>query len=322
MILITGSISNAGKKITEKLLAEGKKIRTLDLEAYKSPLPGVEHITCPNLDIAHWKKALTGVDTVIHLLDLRKRGYIKRGFVKKINIGGVKNLLLAARNTGLKKIVFMSSYEVYGDQKKIPTAEDIMPRPATMYGKDKLRAEKLFALLIKNNTFDITILRPALIVGPGTDDPMILITLFMAMAMEEDNRLYMAGDGDNRFQMIDPGEIADAVSLVLKNNASRGKTYNLGSDSVPTQIEQIVKMKESARLNCMIKRMSAAFAKFLSFVFRPMKINYLTKEHVRYLTTTMMLDCQRAKSELGWITDKDNIQILSDTIDWYKKEKL
>jgi nucleoside-diphosphate-sugar epimerase len=53
-----------------------------------------------------------------------------------------------------------------------------------------------------------------------------------------------------------------------------------------------------------------------------MKINYLTKEHIQFLTNTMVLDCQKAKSELGWAPTKDNLTILTETIDWYKEEKL
>ena len=144
----------------------------------------------------------------------------------------------------------------------------------------------------------------------------------MALAMEDDNRLYLAGNGDKRFQMLDPADAADAIILSLKKQISRGKIYNLGSDNVPTQIEQVVKMKEQARLNCTIKRISPFMAKTVSFIFKYMKINYLTREHTQYLTNNMLLDCQLAKKDLEWMPSKDNTVILAETIDWYKSEKL
>lgn len=322
MILITGSTTLTGRIITDKLIADGNKIRTLDFDNEKPMPDGIERMTCSKLDSATWKKALQGVETVIHLLDLKKSSKISRKQVKKINIEGVKNLTSSAKEAGVQKIVFMSSYEVYGNQKKVPIKEETVPKPKTAFGKDKLKAERILAAYIKNNTLDITILRPAFITGPGTDNPEILITLFMALAMEEDNRLYIAGSGNNRFQMLDPSDAADAVILTIKNTASIGKIYNIGSDNVPTQVEQVVKMKETARLNCEIKRISPLSAKFLSIIFKPMKINYLTKDHVYYLTNTMLLDCQHIKNELGWAPVKENTGILADTIDWYKSAKL
>jgi nucleoside-diphosphate-sugar epimerase len=107
-----------------------------------------------------------------------------------------------------------------------------------------------------------------------------------------------------------------------KNHASRGRIYNLGSDNVPTQMEEVIKVKELAEMVCQVKHLSAWFARVLSFILRPLNINYLRKEHLLFILSNFMLDCDRAKTELGWKPVKDNIEILVETIKWYRNVKL
>ncbi|HRZ27466.1 MAG TPA: NAD(P)-dependent oxidoreductase [Spirochaetota bacterium] len=322
MILITGCTTLMGKKLTERLLSAGNKIRCLDFEKPKNFTKNVDFIEGDVLDIVTVRKACKGVETIIHIMDLPSPGHYSRKYMKKLNINGTQNLLTIAQKEGVKNFFFMSSYEVYGRAKAIPVRQDDPKKPVTRFGKDKLKAENICWKELKKNKIAITIFRPALITGPETDDPTMLITLFMAMAMSEANRMYISGNGDNRFQLLHPDDAADAVFAAYKRGGTSGKVYNLGSDNVPTQMEQIIKIKELARLDCEIRHLTPDFSRFLSIVFRPFKIRYLTPEHVMMLTINMLMDCQMAKKDLNWEPKKDNLGILLETIEWYKKEKL
>jgi nucleoside-diphosphate-sugar epimerase len=163
--------------------------------------------------------------------------------------------------------------------------------------------------------------RPAPIIGAGTHNPIVLITLLMAMAMEEANRLYVAGHGENRFQLLHPEDAAAALLTAHRGNAY-GKIYNLGSDDVPTQMQQIEEVKKRASLDATIMHLTTSKAKFRSFFLKPFKIDYLNKGHVMYLLTDLILDCTLAKHELAWQPKHGNIDIILETIEWYKKEKL
>jgi UDP-glucose 4-epimerase len=223
MILITGCTSLIGKKLTEQLLAEGNKVRCLDFEKPRSFTRNVEFIESDVLDIITLKKACNDVETVFHLMDIPSTGSFSRSRMKKINVAGTRNLLAIAQKQGVKRFYFLSSFEVYGKTKAIPVRQDDPKKPTTPYGRDKLKAETLCWSELKKNKMAITIFRPALITGPETEDPIMLITLFMAMAMKDANRLYVSGNGENRFQLLHPDDAVDAILAAYKRGPLPGK---------------------------------------------------------------------------------------------------
>lgn len=322
MILVTGCNGNLGRRLVARLAKENEKVRGLALYKPKNMDPSVEVIVGNPLEEGILKKACDGVDTVFHLMDVKGTRHYSRGQMKKINIRGTRNILAAAEKAGVKKFIFMSTYEVYGKTKKIPTRPDDRKKPIIKYGRDKLKAELICQEYIKKDTMSITILRPALVVGPGTGNPVVLIALLMALGMGDDNRLFVAGNGDTRFQMLHPDDAVEAMILSHKTAAAKGKIYNLGSDDVPTQMEQTIKVKELAKLDCTVRHISSGKAKFLYRILRPFKLSYHTKEHVFYLLNNMLLDCQHAKAELKWEPEKTNIDIILETIRWYENDKL
>ncbi len=320
MILITGCTTQLGKKLVDALAAKGAQIRCMDLEKPKNLPAGAEFIQCDVFDAIMLKKACQGVDTVFHLL--QAAGNSRRGlmYMRRINIRFTRDLLAGAKAAGVGRFFFLSSYEVYGKSRKLPTRPEDRTRPVTRFGRHKLKAEKLLAPYKKE--MQITVFRPALVVGPGTDNPIILITLLMAMAMDDANRLYITGHGDNRFQFVHPDDVISAIMKAKDAPAATGKIFNIGSDSVPTQLEQTVMVKEKGMLDCSIRHLSPFTTKLMSFLLRPFKINYLNKEHLAFLLTDLILDCDMAKTELGWTPTRGNIDMFLETIQWYRDEKL
>lgn len=322
MRLITGCNSFLGKKLVKRLLDMGEPVRGLDMWMVKDFPEKAEFTQGNTLDYELLKSACEGVDVLYHLLSVDDSSHYGRRFMKKINVGGAENVIRAARESRVKKIIFLSSAEVYGQPEVMPIREDDLKKPITPYGRDMLRAEKVCWNSIEKDEMDITIFRPTIMAGAGIDDSMILIMLYMALGMEDANRLYIAGDGNSRFQLVHYGDVVDAMLAAVQTPASRGKIYNLGSDNVPTQMDQVVKVREKAELDCQIKHITPFFAKILSFILRPLNINYLKKEHLMFILSNFLLDCDSAKKDLSWKPKMDNIEIFVDTIQWYKKEKL
>ena len=210
MILLTGNNSLIGRYLVPELLKSGEKIRCLDF--YKSgDLPdSVEFIQSDLLNQKILRKACDGADTVIHLMDVNRTTRSGRTYMRKINTEGTRNLLSAADKSQVNRILFNSSYTVYGKSKNFPVREDDRKKPMTAYGKDKLEAENILHEYAKKDRFNITVFRPALTAGPGVKSPTILLSLYMALAMGNDNVLYLIGNGDSKFQLIHPAEIAEA----------------------------------------------------------------------------------------------------------------
>lgn len=323
MILVTGSNSLLGTRLVKKLVGAGEKVRCLDQEKPADLPAEVEFFDGDILDAMVLGKVCKGVDAVFHLMDVKSPRHFGRRYMRRINVKGTRMLLKAASAAGAKRMLFLSTYEVYGTVKNLPVGETDLKvmKPATRYGRDKLKAEKICQEYIAANKMAVTIFRPSPMIGPGTKNPIVLISLLMAMGMEEANRLYVAGHGENCFQLLHPDDAAEAF-LLAHTSGAYGGVYNLGSDDVPTQVDQIVQVKEKAKLDATIMHLSTSKAKFRSFFLRPFKIDYLNKGHVIYLLTDFIMNCQAAKKDLGWKPKYGNIDIILETIEWYRKEKL
>jgi UDP-glucose 4-epimerase len=324
MILVTGCNGLLGARLVKKLTDSGEKVRCLDFEKSPETPASVEFIEGDIYNALLLPEICRGVDTVFHLMDVKSSKRRGRRFMKKINVKSIQPFLMAAQAAGAGKFVFLSTYEVYGAVEKLPIGESGVKvmKPVTRYGKDKLKGEKTCLDFMKENKMSVTIFRLSPMLGPGTRNPIALITLLMATGMEEANRLYVADQGENRFQLLHPEDAADALFIAYKSSAAAGKIYNLGSDDVPSQMGQIKAVKEKAKLDAAIMHLSSSKAKFRSFFLRPLKIDYLSRGHVMYLLTDLILDCTAAKHDLKWQPKYGNVDIILETIEWYRKEKL
>ncbi|NLV68403.1 MAG: NAD(P)-dependent oxidoreductase [Spirochaetes bacterium] len=319
MVLITGSNSLLGRAIVDLFREHGEKIRCYDQYRSEQLPDGVEFIQGDLFSAKRLTAACKDVTAIIHLQDKSRTKTTSRGRMKKININGTRNLLFMARKAKIKRIIFLSTYAVYGKTKSFPTREEDVKKPYTPYGKDKLKAEKLCEAFAKKNKMDLTIMRPALIAAPGLKDSAVLITLYMAMGLGNDNIMFMSGNGDNRFQLLSPRDAAEAFYLTYKaEEKTSGMTFNIGSDNVPTQMEQIVKIKEQKKLDFTVKHITRKKALWYSIMFKLSRLNYFTREHKMFIFNNVYMDCQKLKIATGWKPEKTNMDIISDTVDWYK----
>ncbi len=322
MVLVTGCNGLIGKKLIDRLLGDGEPVRGLDFWRDRNLAAGVEFFEGTVLDDELLLDATADVDTVYHLMDIYNTTHNSRRRMRRINTTGTEKLLAAARDNHVRKVVFLSSGEVYGMSDDMPIGIGDPLHPVTRYGKDKVKAEKICQAAIENDGMDITIFRPTIMAGPGIDDPLILIILYMAMAMGDGNRFYVGGDGSSRFQLVHPDDVVDALIRAKDRTGSRGGVYNLGSDNVPTQIEQVERIKKTARVDGAIHVLSPAITRLLSIVLRPFNINYLSKEHVIFILSNFVLDCSTTKTDLGWSPTRDNVAMMAEAVEWYRKEKL
>ncbi len=321
MILITGSNSLLGRSLAEKLISAGEKIRCLDFFEPEQKPDGAEYVTGDILAPLELNGIFDNVKTLFHLKEKLRPGSHGRKLMKEINIRGTENIIRMAADSGVENIFMLSSYAVYGRQKTIPISEDRWREPANAFGKDKLRSEELLRRHTGNTSIGTTVIRPAVITGPGTGDPIILQTMYMAMGIGEENIVYISGNGDSRFQLLDIDDAAEAFILAYRSDKSAGKVYNIGSDDVPSHREEAEKLREQLNLDYTIKSYSPFRLKLLSLLLRPAGVKYFTGEHLAYMQKNMILDCGRIKDDLGWEPRKNNIDILSDTARWYWEEK-
>ena len=167
-------------------------------------LAGAEFVAGDVRDRAAVRAACDGVDVVFHnvaQVPLAK----DRALFDAVNVGGTANVLVAARDARVAKVVHTSSSAVFGIPEHNPVTEDSPCRPLEAYGRAKLRAELLCHDAVAAG-LDVTIVRPRTVLGHGRLGVIAMLFEFVA----DGAPVFVLGGGDNRYQLVHAADLADA----------------------------------------------------------------------------------------------------------------
>lgn len=235
--LVTGGAGFIGSNITRHLVGEGKSVRVLDnlatgrkvnISDLESQVEFVEgSITDP--DTA--RSAVDGVEHVLHLAALPSvaRSVKDPAASNEVNVGGTLNMLIAARDAGVRRFVFSSSSSVYGNTPTLPKKEDMFPMPLSPYAVQKLTGEyycRMFHSLYGLNTF---VLRYFNVFGPRQNPKSqyaAVIPLFIEMLMNDQPPAIDGDGGQTRdFTFVDD-VISANLSCCAAPDSAAGDVYN------------------------------------------------------------------------------------------------
>src|SRR5437667_9867752 len=142
LLLVTGGSGYFGTVLAEQGLTRGDAVRIFDVNPPGPTLAGADFVSGDVRDVAAVRGACDGVDVVFHnvaQVPLAK----DRELFDEVNVGGTANVLVAARDARVSKVVHTSSSAVFGIPEHNPVTETSPCRPLEGYGRAKLRAELL-----------------------------------------------------------------------------------------------------------------------------------------------------------------------------------
>ena len=204
-ILVTGGAGFIGSNIVEELIRRGEKVRVLDnfstgrRENIEPFLKNIELIEGDIRDYQLVVKAMRGIEVVIHEAALPSvpRSIKDPLTTCEVNVRGTLNILQAAKNAGVKRVVFASSSSVYGESEILPKREDIPPNPLSPYAVSKLAGEKYCQVFQSIYNLSTVCLRYFNVFGPRQDPASpyaAVIPRFISLALEG-KPLEIHGDG-------------------------------------------------------------------------------------------------------------------------------
>lgn len=172
--LVTGGAGFIGSNIVRRLVAEGARVRVLDnlSTGRASNLAGLEdRIELLQADVADLGTVQAAVRGVRYVLHLAAMPSVQRSIEDpvgsdRVNIGGTIHVLVAARDAGVRRVVFSSSSSVYGDTPQLPKQEDLPPRPLSPYAVQKLAGEHYARIFHALYGLRVVILRYFNVFGP------------------------------------------------------------------------------------------------------------------------------------------------------------
>jgi UDP-glucose 4-epimerase len=146
LVLVTGGCGFIGSHLAEALVARGDRVRVLDdlsTGSRANLAPGAELVVGDVADPATVARAMEGASVCFHLAAIAsvERGVKEWLATHRTNLSGTITVFDAARAAGRIPVVYASSAAVYGEQERLPIAEDAPTRPLSAYGADKLGCE-------------------------------------------------------------------------------------------------------------------------------------------------------------------------------------
>ena len=175
--LVTGGGGFIGSNIVETLLVRGEKVRVLDnfsTGQRDNLTPFLDKIELFEGDIRSYhtvREAVDGVDFVLHQAALPSvpRSVKDPITSNEVIVTGTLNILDAARDSGVKRLVYASSSSIYGDLEMLPKTEDMLPKPLSPYAVAKLAGEKYCQVFTRIYGLETVALRYFNVFGPRQD---------------------------------------------------------------------------------------------------------------------------------------------------------
>lgn len=249
--LVTGGAGFIGSNLVRALLERGDSVRVLDnfstgnranleeldVEIVEGELRSYERV----------HNAVRGSEVVYHLGAL---GSVPRSVQdpltsSAVNVEGTLNVLLAARDEGVRRVVFASSSSVYGAKRELPVGESLLADPISPYGVAKLAAERYCVSFSRvYESFETVVLRYFNVFGPRQSpftQYAAMVPLFItAIAAGDPVTIY--GDGEQSRDFTYVANVVDATLRAAHADGASGRIFNVAAGtpaSVNTVAETI-----------------------------------------------------------------------------------
>jgi nucleoside-diphosphate-sugar epimerase len=227
--LVTGGAGFIGSHIVDALVGNGDKVTVLDdfssgrMENLESVINRIELIKGDIRDKDLVKKAVEGADYILHQAALRSvpKSLANPEFYNDVNINGTLNILAAARDAKVKRVVTASSSSIYGDIDKLPEREDFLPQLISPYGLTKLAGEYYSRIFSKIYGLETVNLRYFNVFGPRQsleNEYAVVIPKFITCILA-DVQPPIHGDGK---QTRDFTYVANVVQANIKSAVTPG----------------------------------------------------------------------------------------------------
>src|SRR5262245_57786970 len=253
--LVTGGSGFFGHLLVERLLARGDRVRNFDLTAADAEFEGVEFHRGDIRDAAAVRRACEGIEVIYH--NVAQQPLSKNPeLMRTVNLGGTRNLLTAALDCGVRKVIFTSSTAIFGIPSELPIRRSTKPTPCEPYGRTKAASEALCREFIARG-LDVTMIRPRTILGHGR----LGIFQMLFEWTREGRNVPVMGRGDNRFQFIHAHDLADAA--ILAAECPGPQVYNIGTDRFGTMREVLEALCRHAHTGSQVKSVPDAPAQWV-----------------------------------------------------------
>lgn len=296
-ILVTGASGFVGQALCPELRRRGHEV----VAASRAEVGDIGPAT-------DWP--LAGIEAVVHLAArvhvMADAAADPWGEYRRVNVEGTRRLAEQAAGAGVRRLVFLSSIKVNGDDSgERPFTEDDPPDLDDPYGRSKWQAEQALAEVAGASGLEVVTVRPPLVYGPGVK------ANFLALMRACRRRLPLPlGAVANRRSLIGLNNLVDALALCVAHPAAAGRTY-------------LVRDGEDLSTPELIRRLSRALGVAPRLLRVPPALLRLggriagRRAAVERLLGSLVVDDSRIRRELGWVPPVPVDDGLARTARWF-----
>lgn len=240
--LVTGAAGFIGSAIVRELLKRGEQVRGLDdFSTGKweniANLDGLDFREGSILDSRDLASACEGIDCVFHEAALPSvpKSVADPLLTNSVNAQGTLNLLLAARDAGVRRVVYAASSSAYGDSEVLPKREDMLPNPISPYAAQKLTGEYYMKVFASVYGLETVSLRYFNIFGPrqsaNSEYSAVLAKFITQMLQGETPTIFGDGEQSRDFTYVDNAVEANLLACSAPAKTVCGKVFNVATGS-------------------------------------------------------------------------------------------
>lgn len=319
---ITGGSGFYGINIIRHILSKNKNdyIVTYDLLPFDYPEKQTEKERIKEVigDIRNFdflKESMKSCDVVIHAAAALPL-YSKED-IFSTDIDGSRNVVRAAFENGIKRVVHISSTAVYGIPDHHPLLETDKLIGVGPYGHAKIEAEKM-CIEYRDKGLIIPVLRPKSFIGP---ERLGVFALFYDFA-DTGHNFPMLGDGKNRYQLLDVEDLCEATYIVATTDDPKvNDTFNIGAENFTTMKEDYQVVLDFAGHGKKIFGLPAAPAIWLLRILEAVGVSPLYKWVYETASKDSFVSIEKAKNIFGYKPKYSNKDALLRNYKWYLENK-
>lgn len=304
--LVTGGAGFIGSHLAEELLRRGERVRVVDSfitgKRYNlAHLPKVELLEGDLADLDVARAAVAGVDYVLHQAAIPSvpRSVDDPITSNRANIDASLNVLVAARDAGVKRVVYAGSSSAYGDTPTLPKREDMPTKPLSPYALQKLVSEQYMKMFTDLYGLETTTIRYFNVFGPRQDPTSAysgVISVF-TRALLEHRPPTIYGDGEQTRDFTYIANVVDGVLRACKADVS-GEVINVATGS-------------RISLNELFRTVRALVGSSVNLSYGPARAGDVRDSQA---------DISRARELLGYEPIVSFEEGLRRTVDWYRAQ--
>lgn len=230
-VLVTGATGFLGGALARRLTGDGALVRALarhpERDRSLQELEGVEIVQGDVTDANRMREVIQGCEFVFHAAGVSDGSLEAQ---RRVNVGGTRNVVQAAAEAGVERVVHTSTAGAYGFARRGEISEELPLEPGhAAYGISKAEAEAVVRKVAREQGLDYSIIRPGMIYGPGS---RVWTEAMFRIARRKPT--VFVGDGSGSIPAIYINDVVDLMTVLAVHPAAARETFNCTPDPSPT----------------------------------------------------------------------------------------